>query len=88
MAPNISELRYVACWTADDGLYYCGCEHKTIGAAMGCVRPDGRTFMRAWDHGVLRSLHDDERSTFIYELKKIPKWGMKEKELSLLAASG
>ena len=26
---SISELRYVTCWTEDDGLYYCGCDHKT-----------------------------------------------------------
>lgn len=83
MAPNISESdtptpesqdrafqgpRYVACWTEDDGLYWCGCGHQTIAAAMECLIPDGRTFIRAWDKGVLRSLNDDELEIFIFEL--------------------
>ena len=88
MAPNITELRYVACWTEDDGIHWCACDHETIGAAMGCMPPDGRGFMRAWDNGVLRSLSDDELSIFISELKKIPNDGAKQKALPPLAASG
>jgi hypothetical protein len=66
--PTTTEVRYVACWTERDGVYSCGCEHQTIAAAMACLIPDGRTFIRAWDNGVLRSLNDDELDIFLSEL--------------------
>ena len=68
-----SEVRFVVCWTEDDGVHSCGCHHPSIASALGCLTPDGRTFIRAWDkdkdkdNGVLRSLSDDELATFIRE---------------------
>lgn len=67
MAPNISDVRYVACWTEKDGVHSCGCHHPSIADAMRCLTPDGRTFIRAWENGVFRSLSDDELGTFIRE---------------------
>lgn len=67
MAPNSPEVRYVACWTENDGVHWCGCDHATIAAAMACLWPDGRTFIRAWDRGILRSLNDTELQLFIVE---------------------
>lgn len=67
------EVRYMACWTEDDGVHSCGCPHLSIASALGCLTPDGRTFIRALDkdkdkdNGVLRSLSDDELATFIRE---------------------
>jgi len=69
MATDASGVRYVVCWTEDEGLYCCACVHETIKAAMRCLTPDGRTFMRAWDNGILRSLNDDELGVFILELQ-------------------
>jgi hypothetical protein len=66
-APMMPEVRYVACWTEDDGVHSCGCHHPTIAAALACLTPDGRTFIRAWNNGVLRSLSDDELRTFTRE---------------------
>jgi hypothetical protein len=57
-------LHYVACWTEKDGLYSCGHEHESVAAAMGCVIPDGRTFIRAVQGGVTRSLDDHELAEF------------------------
>ncbi|MGE5321775.1 MAG: hypothetical protein ACM3SW_02880, partial [Actinomycetota bacterium] len=50
------------------GVQCCGCRHDSIAAAMGCFTPDGRTFIRAWENGVLRSLTDDELKIFTLEL--------------------
>ena len=61
------EVCYVACWTEDDGVHSCGCHHPNIAAALQCLTPDGSTFIRALDNGVLRSLNDDELGTFIRE---------------------
>ena len=66
-ATTAPEVRFMACWTEDDGLHSCGCPHLSIAAALGCLTPDGRTFIRAWDNGVLRSLSDDELGAFIRE---------------------
>jgi hypothetical protein len=68
-ATTVPEVQYMACWTEDDGVHSCGCHHLTIAAAMGCLTPDGSTFIRAWDkdNGGLRSLNDDELETFIRE---------------------
>jgi hypothetical protein len=57
-------LHYVVCWTEIDGIYSCGDEHLTIKDALGCMVPDGRTFMRARDQGMLRSLNDAKRRRF------------------------
>ena len=68
-ATTVPEIRYVAYWTEDDGVHSCGCRHLSIAAAMRCLTPDGRMFIRALDkdNGVLRSLSDDELGTFIRE---------------------
>lgn len=65
MAPNISDVRYEAFWTEDDGLYSCGCRHESVTAAMRCVVPDGRTFIRAVQGRVTRSLDDHEFKEFL-----------------------
>ena len=61
-------LSYVTCWTETEGIYSCGHEHLTIGEALGCLVPDGRSFIRACDHGVVRSLNDLEMGIFLLEL--------------------
>jgi hypothetical protein len=66
--PPFRGPRFAVCWTERDGIHYCGCDHKTIAAAMRCLIPDGRTFIRAWDQGVLRSLTDDELEIFLSAL--------------------
>jgi hypothetical protein len=63
-------MHYVVCWTETDGIYSCEHEHPTIAEAMGCLVPDGRTFIRAWDQGQMRSLNDAEAEAFFGELKK------------------
>ncbi len=63
-------LYYVVCWTETGGIYSCGHDHSTIAEALGCLVPDGRTFIRARDKGVLRSLNDLEAEIFAYEWKK------------------
>lgn len=71
MAPNIPEVRYEACWTEIDGLYSCGCAHATIAEAMRCMVPDGRSFVRAVEDGLTRSLDDVEMKEFMAELGKV-----------------
>lgn len=70
MAPNIPEIRYRACWTEDDGIYSCGHEHESIREALGCLVPDGRSFIRAWEAGVFRSLDEDEFICFLAALRE------------------
>ena len=66
-ATTVPEARYVVCWTEHDGVDSCGCHHPSIASALGCLSPDGRTFIRAWDNGILRSLSDHELGTFMRE---------------------
>jgi len=63
-------LHYVACWTEIDGIYSCGHEHLTIADALECLVPDGRTFIRAYDRGALRSLNDAETEVFLEAVAK------------------
>jgi hypothetical protein len=73
MATSTTEVRYVACWTEDDGIYSCGHDHETIPGAMECMVP-GRTFIRARENSGLRSLSEGEMAVFIIELaEKRPK---------------
>lgn len=65
MSANIPDVRYEAFWTEKDGLYSCGCEHESVADAMGCVIPDGRTFIRAVQSGVTRSLDEYELRQFL-----------------------
>ncbi|HST77421.1 MAG TPA: hypothetical protein VLN58_02920 [Verrucomicrobiae bacterium] len=59
------KVRYVVCWTEAGGLYSCGCNHETIEAAMICLVPDGRSFIRAVENGITRSLDDAELKEFL-----------------------
>ena len=65
MAPNIPDVHYEACWTENDGIYSCGCEHPTIYDAMRCLVPDGSMFIRAVQDGISRSLNDTELIEFL-----------------------
>lgn len=67
----VPEIRYEACWTERDGLYSCGCEHMTIADALRCMVPDGRSFVRAVQDGITRSLDDQEMKEFMAELGKV-----------------
>ncbi len=61
---------YVACWTEDDGIYSCGHEHESIREALQCVVPEGRSFIRACESGVFRSLNDTEFGYFLVALRE------------------
>lgn len=63
-------VHYVACWTEDAGIVSCGHEHESIAEALECLIPDGRTFLRVRDNGILRSLNDDEFHVFVLELSR------------------
>jgi len=63
-------LFYLTCWTEDDGIYSCGHEHLTIGEALECLVPDGKSFIRARDNGRLRSLNEAEFGVFLLEVGK------------------
>ena len=85
MTVNISEFYYVACFTAEDGLYSCGHTHRTVRSAMNCLIPDGRGFIRAHDHGTFRSLDNAELIDFLESLPEMP-WSMRAR--SKAQASG
>ena len=72
MAPNIPDVRYIACFTEDDGIYYCGHLHQTVAEAMSCLVPDGGTFVRAYEDGVSRSLDSREFIDFLEALETMP----------------
>ena len=72
MAFNISNVRYAACWTEDDGIYYCGHLHQTVAEAMSCLVPDGGTFVRAYEDGVSRSLDSREFIALLAALGTMP----------------
>jgi hypothetical protein len=63
---------YLACWTEDDGIYSCGHEHANVAEALKCIVPDGRSFIRACDSGVYRSLNDTEFAYFLVALRDMP----------------
>ena len=66
MSPNIPDVRYLACWTEDDGIY--SCEHESVAGAMKCLVPDGRSFIRACESGAFRSLNETEFAFFLVAL--------------------
>ncbi len=72
MATNIPDVRYLACWTEDDGIYSCGHEHESVAEAMKCLVPDGRSFIRACESGRFRSLNDGEFVAFLAALSEMP----------------
>ena len=76
MGTNISDVRYVACWPQDGGIYSCGCDHLTVKDAMECLVRDGRHFIRARENGELRSLNEDELGEFIVQLVNRPAKGI------------
>jgi hypothetical protein len=78
MASNIPEIRYVACFTEDDGVYSCGHFHPSIREAMNCLVPDGGSFIRAHDAGTFRSLTNREFIDFLESLEKMP-WSRRSK---------
>jgi hypothetical protein len=63
---------YISCWTEDDGIYSCGHEHGSVVDAMQCLVPDGRSFIRACESGVFRSLNETETGVFLVALKQMP----------------
>jgi hypothetical protein len=63
---------YMACWTEDDGICSCGHEHRSIADAMKCLVPDGRSFIRACESGVFRSLNEREFVAFLAGLSGMP----------------
>ncbi len=71
MSTNVT-FCYVACWTEDDGIYYCGHQHESIAEAMLCQAPDGGNFIRAYEAGVSRSLDDEEFLEFLRVLPMMP----------------
>ena len=78
MAPNTPEIRYVACYTEDDGVYSCGHAHPTVREAMNCLVPNGGSFIRAHDAGTLRSLTNREFIDFLESLEQMP-WSWRSK---------
>jgi hypothetical protein len=64
-AAMVTEVRYEACWIESDGMYSCGCAHHSIDAAIACVMPDGRTFIRAIEDGKSRQLNETELTQFV-----------------------
>jgi hypothetical protein len=73
-------MRYVSCWTEDDGIYFCGHDHKSVAEAMKCLVRDGGGFIRACDAGVFRSLNEGEFVEFVEALKQMP-WRSHEMRL-------
>ncbi len=68
----MSSTHYVSCWTEDDGIYSCGHEHENVADAMKCLVPDGRSFIRACESGVFRSLNEREFVAFLAGLSSMP----------------
>ncbi len=84
MATNTPEIRYVACFTEDDGVYSCGHLHPSIREAMNCLVPDGGSFIRAHDAGTSRSLTNREFIDFLESLEQMP-WSWRSRAQGALA---
>ncbi|HEX3154329.1 MAG TPA: hypothetical protein VHV32_06865 [Candidatus Angelobacter sp.] len=72
MASTTQEIKYVACFTEDDGVYACGHFHPTVRAAMNCLVPNGGSFIRAHEAGTFRSLTNREFIDFLESLEQMP----------------
>jgi len=72
MSPNIPDVRYLACRTEADGIVSCGHGHESVAGAMRCLIPDGRSFIRACESGVFRSLTETEFAFFLVALREMP----------------
>ena len=79
--PKTNMPRYVACWTEDDGIYFCGHQHETVTDALKCLVPDGGSFIRALENGESRSLNESEYQEFVDALKTVP-WGRENRLLT------
>jgi hypothetical protein len=78
MAPTTPEIKYVACFTQDDGVYSCEHLHPSVREAMNCLVPNGGSFIRALDAGVFRSLTNREFIDFLESLQEMP-WSWRSK---------
>lgn len=67
-----TKVFYVACTTADDGIYSCGYEHPDVRDAMNCLVPDGGSFIRVHEAGVFRPLDQAEYIDFVEALQTMP----------------
>ncbi len=72
MARNIADVEYLVCWVGEDGIYSCGCRHESVADALKCLSPNGGSFIRACESGVIRSLNDDEFIDFVAALRDAP----------------
>ena len=72
MNANTPEVRYVACFTEDDGVYSCGHLHPSVREAMNCLVPNGGSFIRAHDAGTFRSLTNREFIDYLESLEQMP----------------
>jgi len=65
-------MHYEICWVGEDGLYGCGHEHPSVADAARHMVPNGRSFIRACESGVFRSLNEAEFSCFLASLCHMP----------------
>lgn len=70
--PAFPTLYYTECWTGDDGVHWCGHFRLLVRDAMNCLVPDGGSFIRAPDAGVLRSLTNREFIDFLEASQEMP----------------
>jgi len=75
---TIPDMHFVACWTEDDGIHFCGHSHLVVRDAMNCLVPDGGSFIRAYDAGEFRSLTNREFIDFLEALQEMP-WSWRNK---------
>jgi len=78
VAPTIAKIWYVACFTQQDGIYFCGHSHPSVRDAMNCLVPDGGSFIWAFDSGAYRSLQQTEFIDFLEALQTMP-WSSRNK---------
>jgi len=65
-------VRYAACRVVDGAIRLCGHEHGTIADAMGCVVPDGGSFISRVEFGSTTSLSEKELIDFLKALRDAP----------------
>ena len=63
-------MHYEVCWVGLDGLYGCGHEHPSVADAARHMAPTGRSFIRACESGVFRSLSEGEFGEFLVALRE------------------
>jgi hypothetical protein len=86
MSFNIADewyvVRYTACRVEDGAIRMCGHEHDTIAGALGCVVPDGGSFVRRVEFGVTTSLSEREFIDFLKALVDAP-WASQRPSLRM-----